>query len=214
VLPERVAANILPLSVSPSTVARCTALCTKKTSNARLSSSRVILPNEQLPFDYVIVSPGTRHSYFGHDEWEPHAPGLKTLADALNIRERVLLSFEQAVRRTHTPDARKFLTFCIVGGGSTGVELAGALAEIACKSVLPDFRTLRPHDITILLLEAGSRVLAAVHPIVLATSASCAGEQSSQSVCNRKENSSQSNRARRLRPERRHEAAIVSGPAW
>jgi NADH dehydrogenase len=125
---------------------------------------QVILRDDTLTFDYLIVAPGTRHSYFGHDEWAHHAPGLKTLADALRIREQVLLSFEEAERRVNTPEARKYLTFCIVGGGPTGVELAGALAEIACRSIAPDFHSLRPEDISLALLEADSRILAGFHP--------------------------------------------------
>ena len=124
----------------------------------------VVLPDENLTFDYLIVSPGTQPAYYGHEEWAPHAPGLKTLPDALRIRERIFLSFEQAERFIGTPDAARYLTFCIVGGGSTGVEIAGALAEIAHKSVLPDFHALRPNAITILLLEAGNRIMSGFHP--------------------------------------------------
>lgn len=123
----------------------------------------VVLPNENLPFDYLVVSPGTRHSYFGHDEWERHAPGLKTLTDAQLIRERVLMSFEQA-DRLNGADARRYLTFCIVGGGPTGVELAGALAEIAFRSIVPDFKSLRSEDIRLVLLEASERIMAGFHP--------------------------------------------------
>ncbi len=125
---------------------------------------QVILRDDTLAFDYLIVAPGTRHSYFGHDEWAQHAPGLKTLADALKIREQVLVSFEQAERRLNTPEARKYLTFCVVGGGPTGVELAGALAEIACRSIAPDFPSLRPEQISLVLLEAGSRILTGFQP--------------------------------------------------
>jgi NADH dehydrogenase len=124
----------------------------------------VTLHQEELPFDYLIVAPGTCPSYFGHEQWEQHAPGLKTLADALRIRERILLSFEAAERVGQTTTAKKYLTFCVVGGGPTGVELAGAMAEIASYSIEPDFRMLKPKDISILLLEASDRILGSFHP--------------------------------------------------
>jgi NADH:quinone reductase (non-electrogenic) len=124
----------------------------------------VLLPKQQLPFDYLIVAPGSRHSYFGKDDWEQYAPGLKTLADAVHIRERLLVSFERAERLVGTPDAKPYLTFAIVGGGPTGVELAGAIAEIACKTILPDFHALCAGDLTFLLLEGDDRILGGFHP--------------------------------------------------
>ena len=114
----------------------------------------------QLPFDVLILAPGSRHSYFGHDQWEKMAPGLKTLADALSIREHVLLSFERAAAARSTAEVQRYLRFAIVGGGPTGVELAGALAEIAKHSIMPDFPTLTPSDIRVILIEAGDRILA------------------------------------------------------
>ncbi len=114
-----------------------------------------------LAFDYLILAPGSRHSYFGHEQWEAIAPGLKTLADAVNIREHILLSFERADRASRAADVRKYLTFAIVGGGPTGVELAGAIAEIARQSIVPDFRGFKPEDIRLVLLEAGDRILPA-----------------------------------------------------
>ena len=92
---------------------------------------------DHLTYDYLIVATGARHSYFGHDEWEPIAPGLKSLGDALEIRRRVLLAFEQAERETDPVRRHAFLTFVIVGGGPTGVEMAGAVAEIIVLAVLP-----------------------------------------------------------------------------
>jgi NADH dehydrogenase len=106
-----------------------------------------------VPFDSLIVAPGSRHSYFGHDAWEQSAPGLKTMADAVQLRERMLLAFEEAERARHPP------TFVIVGGGPTGVELAGALAEIGWRALGPDFPSLRLEDLAILLVEAGPRIL-------------------------------------------------------
>ena len=114
----------------------------------------------QLPFDVLILAPGSRHSYFGHDQWEKMAPGLKTLADALSIREHVLLSFERAAAARSTAEVQRYLRFAIVGGGPTGVELAGALAEIAKHSIMPDFPTLTPSDIRVILIEAGDCILA------------------------------------------------------
>ena len=119
-----------------------------------------LVDGTDLPFDYLILAPGSRHSYFGQERWEKNAPGLKTLADAVNIREHILLSFEQADRAGETAAARKYLTFAIVGGGPTGVELAGAIAEIARQSIVPDFPRIKPADIRLILLEAGDRLLA------------------------------------------------------
>ncbi len=121
-----------------------------------------------LPFEYLIVAPGSRHSYFGKEQWENIAPGLKTLADAVNIREHILLSFEKAERVRGTAAARPYLTFAIVGGGPTGVELAGAIAEIARQSILPDFPGIKPADIRLVLLEAGDRILPGFDPTLSA----------------------------------------------
>lgn len=112
-----------------------------------------------IPFDCLIVAPGSRHFYFGHHDWERSAPGLKTLTDALKLRTRMLLAFETAERLANTADAQSHLTFVIVGGGPTGVELAGALAEIGCHAMLPDFPSLRRLAVRILLVEAGERIL-------------------------------------------------------
>jgi NADH dehydrogenase len=115
---------------------------------------------EPVCFDILILAPGSRHFYFGKDIWERFAPGLKTLTDALEIRERLLISFETA-ERVHPAEACKYLTFVIVGGGPTGVELAGALAEVARKGMVPDFPTVRAKGFSIILIEAGPRVLPA-----------------------------------------------------
>lgn len=118
----------------------------------------------KIPFDILIAAPGARHAYFGHDDWEPNAPGLKTLADGVDLRERMLLAFEQMERLWDGAQSHKPLTFVIVGGGPTGVELAGALAEIGCKAMRPDFPQLRLGDLHILLVEAGDRILPAFAP--------------------------------------------------
>ena len=112
-----------------------------------------------MSFDVLIVAPGSRHAYFGHDEWEPLAPGLKTLTDAVLMREKMLLAFEEADRRRAAGGPDEQLTFVIVGGGPTGVELAGALAEIGRNAMGPDFPTLRLEDLCILLVEGGPRIL-------------------------------------------------------
>src|SRR5205823_9425139 len=110
-------------------------------------------------FDYLILATGAAHSYFGHDDWARSAPGLKTLDDALKMRQRILLAFEAAERATGVEEQRRLLTFVIVGGGPTGVELAGALAEIARRSLRHDFRRIRPESARIVLLEGSPHVL-------------------------------------------------------
>jgi NADH dehydrogenase len=115
---------------------------------------------DPLAFDYLILATGATHAYFGHPEWSDRAPGLKTLDDALEMRRRVLLAFEAAERETDPIAQRRLLTFVIIGGGPTGVELAGALAEIARQSLRRDFRRIRPESAHILLIEGGPHVLA------------------------------------------------------
>ena len=112
-------------------------------------------------YDYLIVAAGATHSYFGHPEWAAGAPGLKTLDDALAMRQRVLLAFEAAEREPDGDRQRRFLTFVIVGGGATGVELAGALAEIARQSLRHDFRHIRPESARIVVIEGSPHVLPA-----------------------------------------------------
>jgi NADH dehydrogenase len=110
-------------------------------------------------YDYLIVATGARHSYFGHDEWEPLAPGLKSLEDAVEIRERVLLAFERAERELDPVRRHAYLTFVVVGGGATGVEMAGAVAELRRYALRRDFRHIDPGEATVLLLEGGPRLL-------------------------------------------------------
>lgn len=113
----------------------------------------------ELPYDYLVLATGVTHSYFGHDDWQNAAPGLKTLTDATKIRSRVLLSFERAELASTEADRKRFLTFVIVGGGPTGVEMAGAIAEIARQTLRFDFRHIDPRAARILLIEAGPRIL-------------------------------------------------------
>jgi NADH:ubiquinone reductase (H+-translocating) len=122
-------------------------------------NKRVVLDRGAIAYDDLIVATGAAHSYFGHPEWEARAPGLKTLDDALEMRRRVLLAFEAAERETDPAKQRRLLTFVIVGGGPTGVELAGALAEIARQSLVHDFRRIRPESARIILLEGSPYVL-------------------------------------------------------
>jgi NADH dehydrogenase len=123
--------------------------------------STIVLADGEMTYDYVIVAAGATHAYFGHDEWRRTAPGLKTLEDALDIRRRVLLAFERAERETDLTRRQALLTFVVVGGGPTGVEMAGALAEIAQLSLARDFRHFDPSSARIILLEAGPALLAA-----------------------------------------------------
>jgi NADH dehydrogenase len=131
--------------------------------------SRVDLPAKRLElsdggtlnFDQLILSPGARHSYFGHPEWEPHAPGLKSLDDAFEVRRRVLLAFERAELTEDPQERDALLTFVVVGGGPTGVELAGALSELSRFTFARDFRSIDPRQARIVLVEAGPRIVPA-----------------------------------------------------
>ncbi len=116
------------------------------------------------PYDFLIVATGSTHAYFGHDEWAPYAPGLKTLDDALRIRARILTAFERAEAESDPVKQREWLTFLIVGAGATGVELAGTLAEIARHTLKREFRRIDPATARVLLVEAGPRVLPAFPP--------------------------------------------------
>jgi NADH dehydrogenase len=115
---------------------------------------------DALPYDTLILATGARHAYFGHDEWEPFAPGLKTLEDATTLRRRILVAFERAERETDPQRRAALLTFVIVGAGPTGVELAGTIAELAQDTLPPDFRNIDTHKARVVLIEAGPRVLA------------------------------------------------------
>ncbi len=123
------------------------------------SASRLTLADGVLEYDFLIVAAGATHAYFGHDEWRTNAPGLKTLEDALEIRRRVLMAFERAEREPDDERRRALLTFAVIGGGPTGVEMAGALAEISRQSLARDFRHFDPSSARILLLEAGPAIL-------------------------------------------------------
>jgi len=125
-----------------------------------VDTRRVVLTDaDSVAYDYLIVAPGASHTYFGHPEWESSAPGLKTLEDALEIRRRVLLAFERAERETDPARRRELLTFVLVGGGPTGVELAGTLAEIARQTLRDEFTSIDTSVTRIVLVEAGQTIL-------------------------------------------------------
>jgi len=140
-----------------------------------LQNQCVLLHERTLSYDYLVVTTGARHSYFGHPEWEQFAPGLKSIQDATNIRTRILLAFEQAENENHEQTRKALLTFVIVGAGPTGVELAGAIAELAHVTLASDFRHIDPRSAQVLLLEAGPKILSSF-PDVLSTKAQCALE--------------------------------------
>jgi NADH dehydrogenase len=119
----------------------------------------VLIGEERVPYDFLLIATGARHAYFGHDDWERFAPGIKTLADALTIRQQVLSAFEAAEISQGPSERRRLLNFVLVGAGPTGVELAGAIAELARASLAHDFRRINPSDARIVLIEAGPRIL-------------------------------------------------------
>ncbi|MDZ7765635.1 MAG: NAD(P)/FAD-dependent oxidoreductase [Melioribacteraceae bacterium] len=132
--------------------------------NIDKEAKKVHTKDEEFEYDKLVVAIGNRHSYFGNDHWEKSAPGLKTLADALNIREKMLLSFEKAERAKTQKEREKYMTFVIVGGGPTGVEVAGSFAEIAKQTLLQDFRNIDTSHTRIILVEGMDRILQAYDP--------------------------------------------------
>ncbi len=128
------------------------------------NNQTVELRDSKLKYDYLVLAAGGRTSYFGHDEWETFAPGLKDLDDAVEIRRRVLLAFEEAEKETDPERRRALMTFVVVGGGPTGVELAGAIAELSHFVLARDFRTIYPEEAEILLLEGGPKILPSFAP--------------------------------------------------
>lgn len=119
----------------------------------------ILADGDVVSYDYLVIAPGARHSYFGNHKWEALAPGLKTLTDALRIREKILISFEKAERIDSMTEAQKFLNFVIIGAGPTGVEMAGAIAEIAHRTLFKNFRRINPKKSNIYLVEAAPRIL-------------------------------------------------------
>jgi len=168
--------QVATAALSPGDIAHPIRAILRKQENARvllaeavavdLPARQLVLKDGSIPYDYLILATGARHAYFGHDEWEENAPGLKSLEDALEIRRRILLAFEKAEREPDEQRRRALLTFVIVGAGPTGVELAGAIAEIARHVMVSDFRAIDPRDARVILVEAGARVLSAFPEIL------------------------------------------------
>jgi NADH dehydrogenase len=125
-----------------------------------VGSKTLRLADGEVKYDHLILAAGSRPAYFGHDEWEAHAPGLKTMEDAITIRRQVLVAFERAERERDLARQKQLLTFVVVGGGATGVELAGALAEISRHALANDFRSIQPETARVILIESGADVLA------------------------------------------------------
>src|SRR5579863_4475311 len=123
------------------------------------ANHQVILSDGVVGYDTLIVATGSSHQYFGHDDWEKFAPGLKTIEDATDMRARILLAFEAAERETDPEQLKQWMTFVIVGAGPTGVELAGALGEIANDTLRNDFRSINPSEARIILVEGTDRIL-------------------------------------------------------
>jgi len=133
-------------------------------SGVELGTRQVIADGRKIPFDTLVLATGSEHAYFGHDEWEPFAPGLKTIDDATYLRRRILLAFEHAETEPDPAERQRLLNFVVVGGGPTGVEMAGAIAELAKVALASDFRTIDPRCARIILLEAGPRLLTPFDP--------------------------------------------------
>ncbi|MBC6429724.1 NAD(P)/FAD-dependent oxidoreductase [Nostoc sp. HG1] len=140
-------------------------------NNIDPKAQQVILDDEVVPYDTLIVATGANHSYFGKDHWEKVAPGLKTVEDAIEMRRRIFGAFEAAEKETDPEKRRAFLNFVIVGGGPTGVELAGAIAELAYKTLKEDFRSIDTSETRILLLQGGPRILPHMAPELSASAA-------------------------------------------
>lgn len=130
-------------------------------SGIDLAARQVLLGKRKIGFDYLILATGAREHYFGHDTWAAHAPGLKTLADATSIRRQILTAFEHAEAEEDASERARLLTFAVIGGGPTGVELAGAIAELAKKALARDFHAIDPTAARVVLIEAGPRLLPA-----------------------------------------------------
>ena len=124
-----------------------------------LPRKEVVADGKRVPYDYLVIATGARHAYFGHDDWAEFAPGLKTIDDATAVRRRILLAFERAENESDAEERARLLTFVVIGGGATGVEMAGAIAELAKRALAADFRSIDPRSARIILVEAASRVL-------------------------------------------------------
>ncbi len=132
-----------------------------KVTGVDTAGKAVLLGGQRVSYDYLIVASGARHAYFGRDDWEPYAPGLMKVEDDTDIRRRVLVAFERAENETDPAERERLLNFVVIGGGPTGVEMSGAIAELAKRALAADFRNIDPRCARILLVEAGPRVLPA-----------------------------------------------------
>ncbi|GEO16366.1 hypothetical protein MAE02_40620 [Microvirga aerophila] len=140
---------------------RNTSVMLAKVTGIDTSAREVVTGDRRIPFDYLVLATGARHAYFGHDDWEAFAKGIKTIDDATTLRRKILLAFERAEFETDPEERSRLLTFAVVGGGATGVEMAGAIAELARKALAADFRSIDPTHARIALIEAGPRLLPA-----------------------------------------------------
>jgi NADH:quinone reductase (non-electrogenic) len=133
-------------------------------SGVDVTRKEVIADGKRVAYDYLVLATGAQHAYFGHDNWAAFAPGLKTIDDATYLRRRILLAFERAESEDSTEERRRLMTFVVIGGGPTGVEMAGAIAELAKRALAADFRAIDPRCARIILVEAASRVLTPFDP--------------------------------------------------
>ena len=140
---------------------RNTSVMLARVTGIDMASGEVVGEDRRIPFDYLVLATGARHAYFGHDDWEAFAKGIKTVDDATSLRGRILLAFEKAEFETDPDERDRLLTFVVVGGGATGVEMAGAIAELAGEALAADFRSIDPTHARIILIEAGPRILPA-----------------------------------------------------
>lgn len=138
---------------------RNTTVMLAEVSGVDTARKEVIADGRRVAYDYLVLATGARHAYFGHDDWAPFAPGLKTIDDATYLRRRILLAFERAENETDAEERRRLMTFVVIGGGPTGVEMAGAIAELAKRALAADFRSIDPRGARIVLVEAAPRVL-------------------------------------------------------
>ncbi len=135
-----------------------------KVSGVDTARREVLAEGRRIPYDTLILATGAQHAYFGHDDWAAHAPGLKTIDDATYIRRRILLAFEKAETETDAAERARLLNFVVIGGGPTGVEMAGAIAELANRALAADFRSIDPRCARIILVEAAPRLLTPFDP--------------------------------------------------
>jgi NADH dehydrogenase len=166
--------QVATAGLSPAQIASPIRAILRKAANARVLLGKVTgvdkehrtvsVEDRTLSYDYLVLATGARHAYFGHDDWESVAPGLKKIDDATAIRRRILVAFENAEAADTHEARRRFLTFVVIGGGPTGVEMAGAIAELARVALRHDFRNIDPREASIVLVEAGPRVLPAFPP--------------------------------------------------